>query len=105
MLRGYYGPRDDKRHLIPKLRRRCRPLGRHAHKAWKAIAERPFIAGGFVWTGFDYHGEPTPYEWPSNSSVFGIMDLCGFERPPSTSTRRSGCTTAPCSPSYRTGTG
>ena len=47
---------------------------------WKAVAERPFVAGAFVWTGFDYHGEPTPHEWPSNSSFFGIMDLCGFAK-------------------------
>jgi beta-galactosidase len=47
---------------------------------WKAVAERPFVAGAFVWTGFDYHGEPSPHEWPSNSSFFGIMDLCGFEK-------------------------
>lgn len=51
------------------------------HRAgWKAIAERPFVAGAFVWTGFDYHGEPTPHQWPSNSSFFGIMDLCGFAK-------------------------
>ena len=48
--------------------------------AWKEIATRPFIAGGFVWTGFDYAGEPTPFEWPSASSSFGIMDLCGFPK-------------------------
>jgi beta-galactosidase len=47
---------------------------------WKAIATRPFIAGGFVWTGFDYHGEPTPFEWPCTSSSFGILDLCGFPK-------------------------
>ena len=48
--------------------------------AWEAIAKRPFVAGGFVWTGFDYRGEPTPNEWPSVSSVFGIMDLNGFPK-------------------------
>jgi beta-galactosidase len=47
---------------------------------WKAIASRPFIAGGFVWTGFDYAGEPTPFVWPSVSSSFGILDLCGFPK-------------------------
>ena len=50
------------------------------HDGWRAIATRPFIAGGFVWTGFDYHGEPTPLEWPSTSSFFGIMDICGFPK-------------------------
>lgn len=49
-------------------------------QAWKAIAERQYLAGGFVWTGFDYHGEPTPFEWPSTSSCFGIMDICGFPK-------------------------
>ncbi|XHS77386.1 beta-galactosidase GalA [Burkholderiaceae bacterium UC74_6] len=48
--------------------------------AWRAIAERPFIAGGFIWTGIDYRGEPTPYEWPSASSFFGAMDLAGFAK-------------------------
>ena len=48
--------------------------------AWKAIAERPFVAGSFAWTGFDYHGEPTPFPWPAKSSYFGIMDLCGFPK-------------------------
>ena len=48
--------------------------------AWKAIAERPFVAGGFVWTGFDYKGEPTPYAWPCVNSHFGIMDECGFPK-------------------------
>src|ERR1019366_6970493 len=35
---------------------------------------------GFAWTGFDYRGEPTPYAWPSVSSNFGIVDLCGFPK-------------------------
>lgn len=48
--------------------------------AWKAIAERPFLAGAFVWTGFDYRGEPSPFIWPSASSFFGAMDLCGFPK-------------------------
>jgi beta-galactosidase len=36
--------------------------------------------GGFVWTGFDYRGEPTPYQWPNINSHFGIMDMCGFPK-------------------------
>ena len=50
------------------------------HESWRMIDTRPFVAGTFVWTGFDYHGEPTPFEWPTTSSVFGIMDLCGFAK-------------------------
>ena len=51
-----------------------------AENAWKPIAERPWMAGGFVWTGFDYRGEPTPYQWPDVNSNFGIMDTCGFPK-------------------------
>ncbi len=48
--------------------------------AWESIATRAFMAGGFVWTGFDYRGEPTPFEWPSVGASFGAMDLCGFAK-------------------------
>ncbi len=51
-----------------------------AEAAWSAIAGRPFVAGGFVWTGFDYKGEPTPFGWPCINSHFGIMDECGFPK-------------------------
>ena len=47
---------------------------------WAAIAKQPTFAGGFLWTGFDYRGEPTPYGWPAGSSYFGSMDLCGFPK-------------------------
>jgi len=50
---------------------------------WKAVAERPWVAGTFVWTGFDYKGEPTPFgqpHQPSISTSFGIMDTCGFPK-------------------------
>jgi len=48
--------------------------------AWKAIAKQPSFGGGFIWTGFDYRGEPTPFHWPAVSSYFGCMDLCGFPK-------------------------
>ena len=47
---------------------------------WRPVAERPFMAGSFVWTGFDYKGEPSPYAWPCINSHFGIMDMCGFPK-------------------------
>jgi len=47
---------------------------------WSFYATRDWLAGGFAWTGFDYRGEPTPYGWPSVSSQFGIVDLCGFPK-------------------------
>jgi beta-galactosidase len=56
------------------------PWGQTAEEAWRPLAERPFMAGGFVWTGFDYRGEPTPYAWPCINSHFGIMDICGFPK-------------------------
>ncbi|HTQ09812.1 MAG TPA: beta-galactosidase GalA [Fimbriimonadaceae bacterium] len=54
--------------------------GETAEESWSAIASRPFMAGEFVWTGFDYKGEPTPYGWPCINSHFGIMDICGFPK-------------------------
>jgi beta-galactosidase len=48
--------------------------------AWKAVAERPWMAGGFVWCGFDYRGEPTPFAWPAISTQYGILDTCGFPK-------------------------
>jgi len=51
-----------------------------AERWWSYFAERPWLSGGFVWTGFDYRGEPTPYSWPCINSHFGIMDTCGFPK-------------------------
>jgi beta-galactosidase len=51
-----------------------------AENWWTVYDARPFVAGGFVWTGFDYRGEPTPYRWPCINSHFGIIDMCGFEK-------------------------
>ena len=48
--------------------------------SWQAIASRPFVAGSFDWTGFDYKGEPTPFRWPDINSNFGILDMCGFPK-------------------------
>jgi beta-galactosidase len=51
------------------------------HEAtWKKIKKLDYISGIFVWTGFDYLGEPTPYPWPARSSYFGIVDLAGFPK-------------------------
>ncbi|WP_226015630.1 beta-galactosidase GalA [Novosphingobium sp. FKTRR1] len=48
---------------------------------WQIVANDPGIAGGFIWTGFDYRGEPTPFPaWPSVSSYFGAADICGFPK-------------------------
>ena len=47
---------------------------------WPFYATNSFASGGFVWTGFDYRGEPTPYKWPCINSHFGLMDTCGFPK-------------------------
>ncbi len=47
---------------------------------WKLAATNDYWLGGFVWTGFDYRGEPTPFEWPNINSHFGILDMCGFPK-------------------------
>lgn len=47
---------------------------------WKGVSGRDYLMGCFVWTGFDYRGEPTPYSWPCINSHFGIMDTCGFPK-------------------------
>lgn len=44
------------------------------------VAARPYIAGAYVWTGFDYGGEATIHYWPGVSSHFGILDYCGFPK-------------------------
>ena len=54
--------------------------GMTAETWWKIFAARPWLSGGFVWTGFDYRGEPTPYNWPCVNSHFGILDTCGFAK-------------------------
>jgi beta-galactosidase len=54
--------------------------GQDAEPAWRAIIDRPWMAGCFVWTGFDYRGEPTPFTWPAIGSQFGILDICGFPK-------------------------
>lgn len=51
-----------------------------AVKSWALVARRDFIGGGFVWAGFDYKGEPRPFEWPVINSHLGLMDICGFPK-------------------------
>jgi beta-galactosidase len=54
--------------------------GQTPEQWWKFWGTKEWTAGGFAWTGFDYRGEPTPYDWPSISSQFGIVDTCGFPK-------------------------
>jgi beta-galactosidase len=54
--------------------------GATAEGWWSFFADREWLAGSFVWTGFDYRGEPTPYGWPCISSHFGVLDTCGLPK-------------------------
>jgi beta-galactosidase len=54
--------------------------GPYPGEDWADIVKYPYLGGLFVWTGFDYRGEPTPFWWPCVSSHFGIMDICGFPK-------------------------
>ncbi|WP_373057336.1 beta-galactosidase GalB [Zunongwangia sp. H14] len=56
------------------------PWGSLHEATWKVIKKYDFLSGFYIWTGFDYIGEPTPYIWPSRSSYFGIVDLAGFPK-------------------------
>ena len=49
-------------------------------RGWKFYDERPWAAGLFYWTGFDYRGEPNPLSYPAHDSEFGILDYCGFPK-------------------------
>lgn len=49
-------------------------------RGWKFYDERPYLAGIFYWTGFDYRGEPNPMKFPATGSQFGILDYCGFPK-------------------------
>ncbi len=54
-------------------------FGSSADKVFASLDKHPYVAGGFVWSGWDYLGEPTPY-YSSRSSYFGIIDLAGFKK-------------------------
>jgi beta-galactosidase len=56
------------------------PWGTTHEKSWELVKKNDHISGMYIWTGFDYLGEPTPFWWPSRSSYFGIIDLAGFPK-------------------------
>ena len=95
MTRGYYKMPSDKPILCPERWDKpyydpsfscssydhCRaPWGSHHENTLRLVSENDFISGQYIWTGFDYIGEPTPYGWPARSSYFGIVDLAGFPK-------------------------
>ena len=95
MTRGYYRMPSDRSIICPERWDKpyydstfscssydnCRvPWGNHHEGTLRHVDTNEFISGQFIWTGFDYIGEPTPYGWPARSSYFGIIDLAGFPK-------------------------
>jgi len=56
------------------------PWGSTHEESIKPLLKYEHVSGMYIWTGFDYLGEPTPYPWPARSSYFGIIDLAGFPK-------------------------
>lgn len=77
--RGIYFT-NDSLHYKSAYDTKPRPNAYSIEEGWNYYAKRPFLAGMFIWTGFDYRGEATPYTWPSTGSYFGMLDQCGFPK-------------------------
>ena len=77
--RGIYY-KDTVHAYVPDYDSVAPPWASTAEYWWRIAAERSWFMGGFAWTGFDYRGEPTPYQWPNINSHFGIMDMCGYAK-------------------------
>lgn len=77
--RGEYD-RDTIRGYLPDHDSTAPWWASKAETWWKLAAENKYWLGGFIWTGFDYRGEPTPFSWPNINSHFGVMDVCGFPK-------------------------
>lgn len=95
MTRGYYRMPSDSMYVWPRSwdvpfhddsyacssYDNCHvPWGSTHERNWLEVRKHDFISGMYVWTGFDYIGEPTPYWYPARSSYFGIIDLAGFPK-------------------------
>jgi beta-galactosidase len=75
---SYWGDRE--RGYVAAYSINAGPGGQTVEDAWPPVATRDFMAGAFVWTGFDYKGEPRPFAWPVVNAHYGFMDLCGFPK-------------------------
>lgn len=77
--RGVYES-DSEKQVLNSYDTEAAQWGNTHRDGFKQIDTRPHIMGMFIWTGFDYRGEPTPFEYPSIGTQFGIMDTCGFKK-------------------------
>jgi beta-galactosidase len=77
--RGIY-QKDTVRAYLPDQDMTAPWWASKAEEWWPLAAENNYWLGGFIWTGFDYRGEPTPFARPNISSHFGVMDVCGFPK-------------------------
>lgn len=77
--RGIY-KQDPARGYVAIYKVGCLDCTAEAEVVWSAFDERPFLSGAFTWVGFDYRGEPTPYDHICISSQSGIVDTCGFPK-------------------------
>jgi len=75
--RGIYKTVEEKAHMEPTYYEDGKFI---TERGWKFYYERPFLAGLFYWTGFDYRGESNPYVWPAVINQSGMLDLCGFPK-------------------------
>jgi len=74
----YYGDRE--RGYVSAYSITAGPAGQTVEQAWPPVANNDYVAGGFVWVGFDYKGEPRLFEWPVINCHYGFMDICGFPK-------------------------
>jgi beta-galactosidase len=76
------GPQPNKDYRLSSYDDRKAFWGSLHEESLRLFERYPFLSGMFIWSGFDYLGEPTPYEWPARSSYFGVVDLAGFPKDP-----------------------
>ncbi len=74
------GPTPNKSYRLSDYDNRAAAWGSLHEESLRSIRAHDYLTGMFVWTGFDYLGEPTPYGWPARSSYFGIVDLAGLPK-------------------------
>lgn len=74
----YFESKEQPGHMVSMNRGTKPGVENVIERGWKFYDERPWAAGLFYWTGFDYRGEPNPLKYPAHDSEFGILDYCGF---------------------------